>query len=165
MPPSELELRTHLERALNRSWPLESFRHWFANALWSLESAVDDDTLEFAYLIENRIAERSGGWITDDELLTALATDFVRHYGEAAPTPAYQPTDASIVAFRPLTPDNDPIVRGPSFRRRRITNVHPYAPRAGTVGVTTSAIPHQGFHPAWPLAAPPQGRLAREIAH
>lgn len=74
---ADLDLRGHLASLLSGTMPLASFRHWFANALWSLEEAADDDTLDFAYLVENRLAEYSGGHITDDELLSVLRRDFV----------------------------------------------------------------------------------------
>lgn len=80
MSATDLDLRLHLGSVLNRSLPVESFRQWFASALWELESVLDDDTLDFAYLIENRIAERSSGLITDDELIAVLASDFETQY-------------------------------------------------------------------------------------
>ncbi len=80
MSAADLDLRLHLGNVSNRSLPVESFRQWFASALWELKSVLDDDTLDFAYLIENRIAERSSGLITDDELIEALASDFESKY-------------------------------------------------------------------------------------
>ncbi len=57
------------------------FRRWFASALWTAEGVADDDTLEFAYEVENIIAERSGDHITDDEMMEALRAASVARYG------------------------------------------------------------------------------------
>lgn len=48
------------------------FRRWFASALWEAERSSNDDTLAFAYEIENIIAERSGSHISDQEMISAL---------------------------------------------------------------------------------------------
>ncbi len=49
-------------------------RRWFASTLWEAERSADDDTLAFAYRIENIIAERSGSHISDHEMIAALHT-------------------------------------------------------------------------------------------
>ena len=63
------------------------FRRWFASALWAAEGLADDDTLAFAYEIENIIAERSGDHITDREMVGALHEATVGHYGRVPATP------------------------------------------------------------------------------
>lgn len=58
------------------------FVQWFTASLWELESSLDDTTLDFAYLLENRIAEYLGGHIDEDRLRAAIASDlevFDRH--------------------------------------------------------------------------------------
>lgn len=65
------------------------FRRWFASALWEAERSSDRDTLSFAYEIENIIAERSGSYITDGEMIEALRDVTVKKFGEIpAPVPA-----------------------------------------------------------------------------
>lgn len=73
--PGALDLRGHLDSVLSGRIPLTDFRHWFAKALWDLEAVSDDDTLEFAYLVENRLAEYSGGYVSEGELRAALRAD------------------------------------------------------------------------------------------
>ena len=59
-----------------------AFRRWFASALWVAGGSADNDTLAFAYEIENIIAERSGDHITDDEMLGALRAAAAARYGD-----------------------------------------------------------------------------------
>lgn len=66
------ELERHLGSLLHGGSTPWEFRRWFASALWASEDSADGDTLDFAYEIENIIAERSGDHITDDEMLGAL---------------------------------------------------------------------------------------------
>ena len=80
----DLDLFSHLGSLLSGSVPLESFRQWFANALWDLEESADDDTVEFAYLLENRLAEYSGGYITEGELVAGLRADVAKQFGSKA---------------------------------------------------------------------------------
>ena len=57
------------------------FRRWFASALWAAEGVADDDTLAFAYEVENIIAERSGDHITDGEIIDEMRRATVARYG------------------------------------------------------------------------------------
>jgi len=66
------ELERHLGSLLHGGLTPWDFRRWFASALWASEGSADGDTLDFAYEIENIIAERSGDHITDDEMVDAL---------------------------------------------------------------------------------------------
>jgi hypothetical protein len=66
------ELERHLGDLLHGGSAPWEFRRWFASALWASEGSVDGDTLDFAYEIENIIAERSGDHITDAEMVDAL---------------------------------------------------------------------------------------------
>ncbi|MGH2561943.1 MAG: hypothetical protein ACRDJH_23010 [Thermomicrobiales bacterium] len=75
------ELERQLGSLLHGGLEPYEFRRWFANALWAAEGSADDDTLKFAYEIENIIAERSGDHITDDELLGALSKATVARFG------------------------------------------------------------------------------------
>ena len=76
------ELERQLGSLLHGGLAPYDFRRWFASALWAAEGSTDRDTLEFAYEIENIIAERSGEHITDDEMLGALRAASVARYGE-----------------------------------------------------------------------------------
>ena len=71
----EPDLLGHLGGMLSGRVPLDAFRHWFANALWALEESADEDTLDFAYLVENRLAEYSGGHVEAADLVRALRAD------------------------------------------------------------------------------------------
>lgn len=83
----EADLLTHLGKLLRGERSLAAFRQWFANALWDREWSDDDDTLDFAYLVENRLAEYSGEHVSEDQLLHALRDDVVAHLrsGSVAP--------------------------------------------------------------------------------
>lgn len=70
--PFAREIERHPGSLLHGGLTPWAFRRWFASALWASEDAAGDDTLDFAYEIENIIAERSGDHITDDEMLGAL---------------------------------------------------------------------------------------------
>lgn len=120
MSAADLDLRLHLGNVLNRSLPVESFRQWFASALWELKSVLDDDTLDFAYLIENRIAERSSGLITDDELIEALASDFESKYLLPSPVASRDMSDEEIVtAGNATTGRSGGVVRSTSILAER----------------------------------------------
>ena len=69
------DLESHLGTLLRGSLELDAFRHWFANALWEIEAEGSDDTIDLANLIENRLAEYSGGYISQEVLLDALRED------------------------------------------------------------------------------------------
>ena len=75
------ELERQLGSLLHGGLAPYDFRRWFASALWAAEGVADDDTLAFAYEVENIIAERTGEHITDDELLEALRAATVARYG------------------------------------------------------------------------------------
>lgn len=66
------ELERHLGSLFHGGLTPWEFRRWFASALWASEGSAEGDTLDFAYEIENIIAERSGDHITDDEMMGAL---------------------------------------------------------------------------------------------
>lgn len=68
-------LAEQLGRLLTGSLDLSGFRQWFASALWEIESEADADTVEFASLVENRIAEYARGHVPDQVLLDALRAD------------------------------------------------------------------------------------------
>jgi len=74
------ELERQLGSLLHGGLAPYDFRRWFASALWAAEG-VADDTLAFAYEVENIIAERSGDQITDDEMMKALRAVAVARYG------------------------------------------------------------------------------------
>ena len=80
-----LDLRLQLGRLLSGSLPPESFRHWFASSLRGIEEAADDDTVKFAYVVGNRLAEYSGGYIADEELIAGMRADFSVHFEISSP--------------------------------------------------------------------------------
>lgn len=71
----DADLLPYLTRLLNGSLALDDFRHWFANALWDIESDGDPATIDLAYLVENRLAEFSGGHFDEARLRAVLADD------------------------------------------------------------------------------------------
>ncbi len=123
----DLDLRSHLGMLLSGALSLESFRHWFASALWDIEESTDDDTVEFAYLLENRLAEYSGGYVTDAELIAGLRADFLAHFGSESPdagSTAKNLYDLAAVIGSP--------VRVP--RRRAGTSARTLWPRTNALG-------------------------------
>lgn len=79
------ELERQLGRLLHGGADPNTFRRWFASALWEAEGSADRDTLDLAYEIENIIAERSGAHISDAEMIDALsATTATRSASVAA---------------------------------------------------------------------------------
>ena len=75
------ELQRQLGSLLQGGLEPYDFRRWFASALWAAEGSADNDALDFAFEIENIIAERSGDHITDDEMVGALRAATVARYG------------------------------------------------------------------------------------
>jgi hypothetical protein len=69
------DLDAHLGRLLTGSLPLDDFRQWFANTVWEIEAEGSDDTIDLANLVENRLAEYSGGYISQAVLINALRDD------------------------------------------------------------------------------------------
>ena len=74
------ELETQLGSLLHGGLAPNDFRRWFASALWAAEGLADNDTLRFAYEIENIVAERSGDHITDGEMMEALREAIAAHH-------------------------------------------------------------------------------------
>jgi hypothetical protein len=72
MNADDFDLRGQLGKVLAGELPLDAFRHWFASALWRAESEADEETLKFVYLVENHLAELSGGHISETRLLEVL---------------------------------------------------------------------------------------------
>jgi len=72
MNADDFDLRGQLGKVLAGELPLDAFRQWFASALWIAESEADEETLKFAYLVENHLAEFSGGHISEERLLDVL---------------------------------------------------------------------------------------------
>ena len=75
------ELERQLGSLIHGGLEPNEFRRWFASALWAADGSADEDTLTFAYEIENIVAERSGEHITVDEMLRALQAAATMHYG------------------------------------------------------------------------------------
>lgn len=75
------DLEAHLGRLLTGSLALDGFRQWFANALWEIEAEGSDDTIDLANLVENRLAEYSGGYISQAVLIDALRDDVANPRG------------------------------------------------------------------------------------
>ncbi len=70
-----------MRKLLTRSLDIPGFRQWFASALWAIESKADEDTIEFASLVENRIAEYAHGYVPDQVLLATLRADVAARTG------------------------------------------------------------------------------------
>ncbi|MDQ3695785.1 MAG: hypothetical protein M3464_19525 [Chloroflexota bacterium] len=77
----EIDLDEHLRWLLTGSLDTSGFRQWFASALWAIESKADEDTIEFASLVENRIAEYARGHVPDQVLLATLRADVAARTG------------------------------------------------------------------------------------
>jgi hypothetical protein len=72
MNADDFDLRGQLGKVLVGELSLDAFRHWFASALWTAESDANEETLKLAYLVENHLAELSGGHISETRLLEVL---------------------------------------------------------------------------------------------
>ena len=66
--PSDFGIGERLTGFLTGTLSLAEFREWFAHALWDIERSGSDDEIELAYLIKNRLAESSSGYVTEDQL-------------------------------------------------------------------------------------------------
>lgn len=75
MEPSFGDVAGHLGLLLDGLLSLDQFSRWLADEVPRIEADGDDDLIGFASLVENRLAERSGGHINDALLLTALRED------------------------------------------------------------------------------------------
>jgi hypothetical protein len=77
MPASEKDVnaRRHLAGLLLQEESLDTFVDWFIHALWDIEHRAGDEDIDLAWRIENRLAERSSGYVTDAELLAGLRDD------------------------------------------------------------------------------------------
>ncbi|MBA2518183.1 MAG: hypothetical protein H0V24_00800 [Chloroflexia bacterium] len=71
----DLDLEGQIASLVRGSLSLNGFRQWFANAMWDIELAGDEDTMRFAYLVENRLAEFTGGFISAQGLIEVLRED------------------------------------------------------------------------------------------
>ena len=83
-PDEDFGLSEHLRKLLTGSLDISGFRQWFANAIWSIESEADERTVDFASLVENRIAEFARGTVPDDIFIAALREDLAEYSGEPA---------------------------------------------------------------------------------
>lgn len=75
------EIQLHLSRYLSNATTLEEFRNWFDDETWGLAAEPDSPTRQLAGEIELRIAEFTGGHLTEDDLrrlLMPLVPDAVR---------------------------------------------------------------------------------------
>lgn len=75
------DLDAHLGKLLTGSLALDAFRQWFASALWEIEAEGSEDTIDLANLVENRLAEYSGGYISQSVLIDALRDDVAEARG------------------------------------------------------------------------------------
>lgn len=64
--------------------PVAAFIAWFAGALWEIERWADEDDYELALTIENRLAEYTGGHISETMLRATLAADLAEVGGVTA---------------------------------------------------------------------------------
>ena len=62
---------------------LDEFKDWLVGETWDIELRADAEAERLTYRIKHRLAEQSGGHITEDDLREAL-----RPLVEAAPAPA-----------------------------------------------------------------------------
>ena len=73
MPSSlENEIREHLAQYLDGRATLDAFEEWFAPLIWNIENAGDPGAEALAYEIELRLAERTHGHRTEDELRSSF---------------------------------------------------------------------------------------------
>ena len=75
------DLQAHLSRYLDNASTLEEFREWFDDETWGLAAEPDSPARQMAGEIELRMAELTGGQLTEDDvrnLLAPLVPDSVR---------------------------------------------------------------------------------------
>lgn len=66
------DIQVHLSRYLSNTTTLEQFRNWFDAETWGLAADPDSPTRRLAGEIELRIAELTGGHLTEDQLRNLL---------------------------------------------------------------------------------------------
>lgn len=66
------DLQLHLLRYLRNETTLREFREWFDDETWGLAAEPDSPPREMAGEIELRIAEYTGGHLTEDDLRSLL---------------------------------------------------------------------------------------------
>jgi len=81
MDGSSPDLFGHLKGLLGGTVSLAQFRRWFADASWRIEAFGNDEDNELAARVENRLAEHSGGHVTDDCLLDTIRQDLAGRIG------------------------------------------------------------------------------------
>lgn len=75
------EIQFHLSRYLSNARTLAEFRNWFDDETWGLAAEPDSPARRLAGEIELRVAEFTGGHLTEDDLrrlLMPLVPDAVR---------------------------------------------------------------------------------------
>jgi hypothetical protein len=83
MNADDFDLRGQLGKVLAGELSLDAFRQWFASALWIAESDADEETLNFALLVENHLAEFTGGHISEERLLDVMRQAYAERDGAA----------------------------------------------------------------------------------
>jgi len=66
------DLQSHLLRYLKNETTLREFREWFDDETWGLAAEPDSTARRMSGEIELRVAEYTGGHLTEDELRSFL---------------------------------------------------------------------------------------------
>ena len=81
--PLAQTIHARLASYLARACPLDEFKDWLVGETWDIEQRADTEAERLTYRIKHRLAEQSGGHITEDDVRRLL-----RPLVEAAPAPA-----------------------------------------------------------------------------
>lgn len=72
-------LERQLEGLLHQGKSIDEFVDWFIHHLWTIERDGSEDEIRLSAAINNRLAERSGGYATDTETIEGLRVDAREH--------------------------------------------------------------------------------------
>jgi hypothetical protein len=67
------EIREQLAKYLANEISIDTFEDWVAQNTWNIHQSGDEAAQRIAYAIESRLAEYSGGFVTEPILRNALA--------------------------------------------------------------------------------------------
>ena len=102
---SDRDIREQLLAYLQDDLDLDAFVDWIAQNTWNVHQWGDPDTKELAYAIETRLAEHSGGHISEQDLQNNLLPLVQRYavsidYDSGVQTSSsYLLTETQVVTF------------------------------------------------------------------
>jgi len=75
-----LEIAGQLASYLAGATPFDPFQDWLVGTFWRVDESDDTLAADLAYHIFNRVAEYTGGYITEDQLKSVLRADLQEEF-------------------------------------------------------------------------------------